>query len=122
MIALTQIILTLYISNAMHYYSSMETREKELNNYLSTPGEILREEFMEPLKISSYKLSHTIGVSQTAIGEILNGKRAISVAMAYKLSKAFRTTPNFWLNLQLNYDILRFDESSIGKIQPLVSA
>lgn len=122
MIALTQIILTLYISNAMHYYSSMETREKELNNYLSTPGEILREEFMEPLKISSYKLSHTIGVSQTAIGEILNGKRAISVAMAYKLSKAFRTTPNFWLNLQLDYDILRFDESSIGKIQPLVSA
>ncbi|MFU0544046.1 HigA family addiction module antitoxin [Gardnerella vaginalis] len=99
----------------------METREKELNKHLSTPGEILREEFMEPLKISSYKLAHTISTSQTAIGEILNGKRAISVAMAYKLSKAFRTTPDFWLNLQRDYDILRFDESSIGNITPLVS-
>ena len=100
----------------------MSTSTTTTDNYLSTPGEILREEFMEPLKISSYKLAHTIGVSQTAIGEILNGKRAISVAMAYKLSKAFRTTPDFWLNLQRDYDILRFDESSIGKIQPLVSA
>ena len=106
----------------MHYYSFMKTREKELNKHLSTPGEILREEFMEPLKISSYKLAHTIGTSQTAIGEILNGKRAISVAMAYKLSKAFRTTPDFWLNLQRDYDILQFDESSIGNITPLVSA
>lgn len=100
----------------------MSTSTTTTDNYLSTPGEILREEFMEPLKISSYKLAHTIGTSQTAIGEILNGRREISVAMAYKLSKAFRTTPDFWLNLQRDYDILRFDESSIGNITPLVSA
>ncbi|MDK8328113.1 helix-turn-helix transcriptional regulator [Gardnerella vaginalis] len=42
--------------------------------------------------------------------------------MAYKLSKTFRTAPDFWLNLQRDYDILRFDESNIGDITPLVSA
>ncbi len=92
------------------------------DEYLSTPGEILEEEFMRPLGISGYRLAKTIHVPQTAISEIIHGKRSISTAMAYRLAKAFGTTPEFWVNLQSDYDLLSFDESSIGRIKPLVDA
>lgn len=92
------------------------------DRYLSTPGEILQEEFLEPLGISRYRLSKAIGVSETAVGEIVKGRRAISTAMAYRLAKALGTTPEFWLNLQTDYNLLRFDPSTIGDITPLVSA
>ncbi|WP_223851971.1 HigA family addiction module antitoxin [Bifidobacterium myosotis] len=90
------------------------------NPYLSTPGEILKEELMEPLGISNYRLAKAIGVSETAIGEIIKGKRAISVAMAHRLGKAFGTTPEFWMNLQRDYEIFTFDSSVLDDIQPLV--
>lgn len=92
------------------------------DSLLSTPGEILNEEFLRPFDISRYRLAKAIGVSEAAIGEIINGKHAISTAMAYRLSKALGTTPEFWLNLQADYDLLRFDPSTIGDITPLASA
>ncbi|KAB8289351.1 plasmid maintenance system antidote protein [Bifidobacterium ramosum] len=90
--------------------------------YYSTPGEILDEEFLKPLGISRYRLSKAIGVSETAIGEIVNGKRRITTPMAWKLGKAFGTTPDFWANLQTDYDLLTFDPSALGDIRPLVDA
>ena len=98
----------------------MSTSTTITDRYLSTPGEILSEEFLEPLGITSYRLAKTIGVSQTAVGEIIHGSRAISTAMAYRLSKALGTTPEFWMNLQRDYDLLSFDASGLGDIQPLV--
>lgn len=92
------------------------------DTYLSTPGDILKEEFLEPLGISNYRLAKTIGVSETAIGEIVKGRRSITTAMAYRLAAALGTTPEFWMNLQRDYDLLSFDPSSIGNITPLVSA
>ncbi|MBT1178644.1 HigA family addiction module antitoxin [Bifidobacterium vespertilionis] len=86
----------------------------------SSPGMILKEEFLEPLGISNYRLAKTIGVSETAIGEIVKGRRSISVAMAFRLSKALGTTPQFWINLQTDYDVFTFDPNSIGNITPLV--
>ncbi|KAB5607566.1 HigA family addiction module antitoxin [Bifidobacterium jacchi] len=91
------------------------------DNYYSTPGQILDEEFLQPLNISRYRLAKTIGVSETAIGEIIHGKRRISTAMAWRLSKAFGTTAEFWSNLQTDYDLLTFDPASLGDIQPLVT-
>lgn len=88
---------------------------------LSTPGEILAEEFLRPLGISDYRLAKAMGVSATAVGEIIHGKRAISVAMAYRLSRALGTTAKFWLNLQRNYDLMSFDPSTIGTVTPLVT-
>lgn len=92
------------------------------DRHLSTPGEILSEEFMQPLGITGYRLAKAIGVPQTAISEIIHGKRAITTAMAYRLAKAFGTTPEFWDNLQRDYDLLSFDPSQLGDIKPLVSA
>lgn len=92
------------------------------DRYLSTPGEILKEEFLEPLGISNYRLAKTIGVSETAVGEIIKGRRSVSTAMAYRLAAALGTTPEFWMNLQRDYDLLTFDPTSIGDIKPLVEA
>jgi addiction module HigA family antidote len=69
------------------------------------PGIFLYEEFMEPLKITAYKLAKDIKVQQTAISQIINGKRRISVDMALRLSRYFGNSAQFWLNMQDHYDL-----------------
>ena len=69
------------------------------------PGEILEKEFLEPLEISAYKLSKSIGVQQTRISLILKGERGITADTAMRLSKYFGTSPEFWMNLQREYDL-----------------
>ncbi|MEA5566298.1 HigA family addiction module antitoxin [Anabaena sp. UHCC 0399] len=69
------------------------------------PGEILQLEFLEPLNITSYRLSKDIGVSQTRISEILSGKCSITADTALRLSHYFGNTAQFWLNLQTQYDL-----------------
>jgi len=83
---------------------------------LIPPGTILHEEFMEPLGITSYKLSKEIKVQQTAISQILKGSRRISVDMALRLSRYFGNSAQFWLNLQNYYDL----ESEIEKKKHLI--
>jgi len=72
---------------------------------LISPGTILYEEFMEPLEITAYKLSKELKVQQTAISQIIRGKRRITVDMALRLSRFFRNSAQFWLNLQNHYDL-----------------
>ena len=81
------------------------------NSYISTPGEILQEEFLEPLGISQYRLAKAIGKPQSAISEIVNGKRAISFEMAWLLGKALGTSTEFWMSLQSTYWIKTLDVS-----------
>ena len=69
------------------------------------PGTILYEEFMEPLGITAYRLSKEIGVQQTAISQIIKGKRRLTVEMALRLSRYFGNSAQFWLNLQNHYDL-----------------
>jgi len=69
------------------------------------PGTILLEEFMEPLGITAYKLSKEIKVQQTAVSQIIKGRRRITVDMALRLSRYFGNSAQFWLNLQNYYDI-----------------
>lgn len=69
------------------------------------PGEILQLEFLEPLNITSYRLSKDIGVTQTRISEILSEKRSITADTALRLSRYFGNSAQFWLNLQTQYDI-----------------
>ena len=76
---------------------------KRLNNIY--PGEILKEEFLEPLNISAYKLAKETNIDQTRISEIINKKRRITADTALRLSKFFGNTPQFWLGLQTDYDI-----------------
>ena len=69
------------------------------------PGEILMEEFLEPLGISQYRLAKDISVPPRRINEIVHGKRSITADTALRLARFFGTTERFWLNLQVRYDL-----------------
>jgi antitoxin HigA-1 len=69
------------------------------------PGEILLEEFLRPLELSQAALARHLGISQVRVNEIINGKRGISAETAWLLAEAFSTSPQFWVNLQANYDL-----------------
>jgi addiction module HigA family antidote len=69
------------------------------------PGEILLEEFLEPMGISQYRLAKDISVPARRINEIVQGKRAITPDTALRLSRYFGLSERFWLNLQTRYDL-----------------
>ena len=70
-----------------------------------TPGEILREDFMQPLSISINQLARDLSVPPNRISEIVNGKRAITADTALRLQRYFGVEAQFWLNLQNEYDL-----------------
>jgi addiction module HigA family antidote len=69
------------------------------------PGEILLEEFLEPLEITQYRLAKGISVPPRRINEIVHGKRAVTADTALRLARFFGTSDRFWLNLQARYDL-----------------
>ncbi len=69
------------------------------------PGEILLDEFLEPLEISQYRLAKDISVPPRRINEIVHGKRSVTADTALRLSRYFGTSERFWLNLQTGYDL-----------------
>ncbi len=68
------------------------------------PGEILLEEFLKPMGITQYRVAKAIGVPQRRIGEIVAGKRAVTVDTALRLSRFFSMSEGFWIGLQMDYD------------------
>ncbi|NOJ44782.1 HigA family addiction module antitoxin [Bradyrhizobium archetypum] len=86
----------------------------------STPGEILREEFLTPNDITQDELAKAMGVSRFRVNEIINGRRAITSETAVLLSKALGTSARFWMNLQVAVDL--FDaERKLGDLAESVS-
>lgn len=77
------------------------------------PGEILFEEFLEPLGLSQYRLAHDISVPPRRINEIVHGLRAITADTSLRLARYFGTTDRFWLNLQMRFDLER-ERDSLG--------
>ncbi len=69
------------------------------------PGEILIEEFLEPMGISQYRLAKDISVPPRRINEIVHGKRSITADTALRLGRFFGMSPQFWLNLQTRHDL-----------------
>ncbi len=69
------------------------------------PGEILLEDFLRPLGLSQAALARHLGVSLVRVNELVKGKRGVSAPTAWLLAEAFGTTPQFWLNLQTNFDL-----------------
>ena len=78
------------------------------------PGEILLEEFLEPLDISQYRLAKDISMPARRINEIVHGTRAITADTALRLARYFGTSERFWLNLQARYD-LEIEKDRLGK-------
>lgn len=69
------------------------------------PGEVLREDFLKPLGMSQYALAKALGVPEIRISEIVNGKRAISPDTALRLARYFGTSAEFWLGMQISFDL-----------------
>lgn len=88
------------------------------------PGEILKEEFLDAMGLSAYRLSKDIGIPQTRTSDIINGRRRITADTALRLSKYFGTTAKFWLGLQNDYDIEEENikiEKELSKIEAIQS-
>jgi len=89
------------------------------------PGEVLREEFLVPLDLSANRLAQAIHVPANRVTMLVAEKRAVTADTALRLAKFFRTSPEFWLNLQQNYE-LRVAEASSAKslkqIRPLAKS
>jgi len=69
------------------------------------PGEVLHEEFMEPLGLSANRLGTMLGVPHNRISDIIRGRRGVTADTALRLARCFGTTPEFWLNLQIAHDV-----------------
>jgi addiction module HigA family antidote len=82
-----------------------------------TPGEILLEEFLNPLGISRSKLARDINVPVRRINDIVQGKRAITPDTALRLSVYFSMSPEFWMNLQSHYDLKLAKQNLLPKIE-----
>jgi antitoxin HigA-1 len=89
------------------------------------PGEMLLEEFLNPMALSQRNLAQAIDVPYQRINEIVNGRRGITPSTALRLARFFGMSPDFWMNLQQRWDLYhaRQEESqSLQKIKPFVSA
>ena len=86
------------------------------------PGETLREDFLKPLGLTANRLAIELQVPVTRVNDIVRGKRAITADTALRLARYFGTTPQFWMNLQTNFDLeLAEDERGAeiaGRIRP----
>ena len=80
------------------------------------PGEFIREIYLEPYELSVRSFAESLGVSPSTLTRLINGQSGISPEMALRLSKAFDTSPESWLNQQMHYD-LWVTEQSIGRLK-----
>src|SRR3972149_1324570 len=80
------------------------------------PGEVLLEEFLEPMGISQNRLARAIGVPPRRVNEIVLGKRSITPDTALRLSRFFGTSSRFWLGLQMDYDLEETERAEAARI------
>ena len=81
------------------------------------PGEILREEFMVPLRLSMNRVAMDLRVPVTRIADIVNEKRAITADTALRFARYFNNSPTFWMNLQTRYDLEVAEDELSSKIE-----
>ncbi len=81
------------------------------------PGEILRDDFLEPMKISVYTLARAVKVPRSRVNDIVLGRRGITVDTAFRLARYFGTSPEFWINLQARYDLDEADRKIRRRIE-----
>ncbi len=86
------------------------------------PGEILMEEFLEPMGISQYRLAKDISVPPRRINEIVHGKRSITADTALRLGRFFGMSAQFWLNLQIRYDLETTENALAHRLDTEVQA
>ncbi len=81
------------------------------------PGEVLLEEFLEPMEMSQNRLARALGVPPRRVNEIVLGKRSITPDTALRLSRFFGTSIRFWLGLQMDYDLEKTERAAAARIK-----
>jgi addiction module HigA family antidote len=86
------------------------------------PGNLLKEDYLKPLSITIQAMASVLGVSRKTLSKIINGNGAVTPDMALRLSRAFDTTPELWLNLQKNYDLWHavHDSKEWQRVRPIL--
>ena len=95
------------------------------NRIPTHPGEMLREEFLNPMGMTQRELAEGIRVPYQRINELINGKRGVTPSTALRLAKYFGTTAGFWMNLQLRWDLYRAQQTEarhLEKIEPYMTS
>jgi addiction module HigA family antidote len=94
---------------------------KRIKRQPTHPGNILKKDYLEPLAITATDMASKLGVSRKTLSKILNEKGAVTPDMALRLSRAFGTTPELWLNLQKNFDLWQAERASDGwkRVRPI---
>jgi addiction module HigA family antidote len=89
------------------------------------PGDVLREDFMKPMKLSAYAVAKAVGATPIAISQICRGKRSVSAEMALKLGRLLNVSPELWVGIQADYDLevarLRCQKRIERDIHPLTN-
>ncbi len=85
------------------------------------PGEILQKEFLEPMGLSQNKLALALGVPARRINEIILGKRGITADTALRLARYFKMSPQFWLGLQMDYELDVAEDMLEGRLEKEVT-
>lgn len=83
------------------------------------PGDMLLEEFLKPMGLTQRELADSIRVPYQRINEIINGRRGVSPSTALRLSKFFGVSPDFWLNLQLRWDLYFAQQSEADELKTI---
>lgn len=89
------------------------------------PGEMIREEFMPDYNLSVSKLGELLGVSRQSANELVRERRAVSPEMALRLARVFKTSPQYWMNMQRNVDLwdsLELNKDAIMNLHPVACA
>lgn len=106
--------------------SSIITKEADVAKRLPNihPGEVLLEEFLKPMGVSQNALARATGVPPRRINEIVLGKRAVTADTALRLARAFKTSEQFWMGLQADYDLEEARKSAdkaLRKVRPVAA-
>ena len=89
------------------------------HNINTHPGEILKNEFLDPMNITAYRLAKGIDVQQIQVSRIIKGELGISADMATRLAKFFGNSAEFWMNLNRNYELRKVRSENTGIIDSI---
>ncbi len=83
------------------------------------PGEMVLEEFLKPMGLTQRELASAISVPYQRVNELVNGRRGMTPATALRLAKYFGTSPDFWMNLQLRWDLYHAEQTEATQLQQI---
>ena len=87
------------------------------------PGEVLKELYLEPLNIGAIGISNHLNVPRTRIERLVKGTTSMTTDTALRLARAFKTTPTYWMNMQINYDMAIATKAiDVSQIKPVEAA